>query len=341
MKRISIGVTVAILLSLSAAAQGLIAIQTVTVGDAGNRGEISGQSAGIGSSDAGPDRICGSVNYTYRIGKYEVTTAQYVDFLNHKAKSDPYGLYNTYMYAANADGTNYGCKIQRSGSSGSYTYAIAANLANKPVNYVSYWDSLRFINWLNNGQGDGDTDTGAYTLNSYNGNDGRTIVRNIGFRWYLPSEDEWYKAAYYKGGGTDAAYWDYPTQSDTAPTATLPTSAANSANYNWALGAATDVGAYTGSASAYGTFDQGGNVWEWNEALVFAGSATRGLRGGSFGSNNVALHASVRYHPFFADPSREYWLTGFRVAEAAPEPSSIVVLAGGLVTLLGIRRRKT
>ena len=91
------------------------------------------------------------------------------------------------------------------------------------------------------------------------------VIRKPGALAFLPSEDEWYKAAYYKGGGTNAGYWDYPTQSDNAPAAEAPpgTNTTNgSANYGWAVGDLTDVGAYTykPSDSAYDTLDQGGNV---------------------------------------------------------------------------------
>jgi hypothetical protein len=68
-------------------------LETVTVGDPGNTGELSGSGAG----GYGNDRICGSVGYSYNIGKYEVTAGQYADFLNNKAKTDPYGLYDTRM----------------------------------------------------------------------------------------------------------------------------------------------------------------------------------------------------------------------------------------------------
>ena len=172
-------------------------IDTVTVGNPGNAGEWSGESYG----GYGPDRICGAVDYEFNIGTYEVTTGQYTDFLNAVADTDTYGLYNTTMWSG-----TYGCKIERIGSSGSYTYSVADDWADRPVNYVSYWDACRFANWLHNGQptgvqGAGTTETGVYTLNGYNGSDGREIQRNSGWIWAVTSEDEWYKAAYHKNEG--------------------------------------------------------------------------------------------------------------------------------------------
>ena len=100
----------------------------------GARGQ-SGQRRGMVRPEHGgygADRICGAVGYTYNIGKYEVTAGQYTEFLNAVAKTDTYGLYNTNMWSS-----TYGCKIQQSGSSGSYTYSVASDYANRPVNYVA------------------------------------------------------------------------------------------------------------------------------------------------------------------------------------------------------------
>jgi formylglycine-generating enzyme len=327
---------------------GLASLEMVPVGDPGNVGELSGHGAG----GYGPDRICGAVGYSYNIGKYEVTAGQYTEFLNAKAKTDPYGLYNTYMGDPSGpigdlqepgnDGP-CGCNIQRSGSPGNYTYSILSDYANRPVNYVSYWDACRFVNWLGNGQGNGDTETGAYTLNGYNGSDGRTIARNPGVQWVLPNEDEWYKASYYKGSGTNAGYWKYPTSSDTAPGRDLADAAGNNANYYTYGGVlpfpidsgkyTTVVGEFQNSASPYGTFDQGGNVYEWNETGASNGEDYwRGSRGSSFNDTTRDLSASFRDT---SPPMNDYDAVGFRVASIpTPEPGSIALIVVGAISLL-------
>lgn len=293
------------LLCLGGIAQANITIDTVAVGNAGNAADTTGY---------------GSVAYNYNIGKYEVTAGQYTDFLNNKARTDSYGLYNTSMDTATA-----GCKILRSGSDGNYTYSVAADWANRPVNFVSYWDACRFANWLNNGQATGDTETGAYTLNGYNGTDGRTVQRNAESTWFLTSEDEWYKAAYYKGGGTNAGYWDYPTQSDSEPSNDLTDpDGGNNANFaqsGYTIGSPyyrTNVGEFENSKSAYGMFDMGGNVIEWNETLDVSTPPRRGYRGGGFSNLSGALSASSR---FFSTPTSETTNIGFRVAADIPEPT--------------------
>ena len=318
----------------------------VTVGNPGNAGELSG-----GAGAYGP-RICGAVDHNYQIGKYEVTTGQYKEFLDAKAAvTDIYGLYNANMWSS-----SYGCKIQQSGSGTEqdpYTYSVASDYANRPVNFVSFWDAARFTNWLHNGQGiGGDTETGVYTLGGYNGVDGRTIARNLGTKFFIPSEDEWYKAAYHKNDGVTDNYWDYPTGVDTpVPGRDLTelTNAGNNANHVAGSPYPIDSPHYTTLAgefqlsdSPYGTFDQGGNVWEWNEAIVHTDGdyAFRGLRGGSFNNGTVSVASSLTNSRSGYFPTYEGYDVGFRVA-SVPEPGSItLVIVGGLCLLAYAWRRR-
>ena len=151
-----------------------VVIETVTVGNPGNAGELSGDSAG----GWGLDRICGAVGYTYKIGKFEVTGGQYAEFLNAVAATDTYGLYSPSM-----DGGGTGCAITQNGEAGSYTYDFSgrpsgteAAWLDRPVNYVSWGDAARFSNWLHNGQPTGaqdltTTEDGSYYLNGATSND--------------------------------------------------------------------------------------------------------------------------------------------------------------------------
>lgn len=131
-----------------------------------------------------------------------------------------------------------------------------------------------------------------------------------------------------------ASFFDYPAGSDTQTTCASPGGTPNTANCDFEVGDLTAVGSYTGSASPYGTFDQGGNVWEWNEAIV--STSTRGLRGWSFllgGPSGPA--ASYRG---FDGPSSEIINVGFRVA-SIPEPGTGLLVLTGLLGLAGSRRR--
>jgi sulfatase modifying factor 1 len=128
---------VAALMAIAFAAQATT-IDLVPVGNPGNAGELSG----VGAGGYGPDAICGAVDCIYQIGKYEITAGQYTEFLNAVADEDAYGLYNTSMWS-----DDYGCKIERTGSSPNYSYSVAADRADRPVNYVSWGDAARFCNW--------------------------------------------------------------------------------------------------------------------------------------------------------------------------------------------------
>lgn len=340
------GAVVAILLlfCLSTASQAdvfnlgsaLTNLQTVLVDDAGNVGEMSGGSAG----GVGLDRYCGSVGYEFRMGKYEVTAAQYTDFLNHKAATDLYGLYNVEMWA-----NGEGCKIERLGDDGSYTYRVASDWANRPVNFVSFWDACRFTNWLHNGQENGSTENGAYPLNGYNSTSGSDIARNPGARWFVPSEDEWYKSAYYRGGGPSTEYYDFATQNDVIPdNQVVSPDPGNNASCTvggvYSIGAPyyrTNVGQFANSESGYGTYDQSGNINEWTETVYNSPSAPRAIRGGGYYMSATTLRASRRGS---TNPAQEGGYFGFRVAAVVPEPSSFVALGGGLVPLLALSRRR-
>jgi hypothetical protein len=180
---------------------GQISLQFVTVGDPGNAGVQSGLIHG-------DTNFYGSVGYVYRMGKYDVTLAQYTTFLNAVAASDPYGLYKTGMAPGGGFFTTLG--ISRSGSAGSYTYTVAGtapDINNLPVPYIDWGDAARFCNWLQNGQptapeGNGTTETGAYTLSGGTSSVAMmAVIRNPGATYFIPSEDEWVKSAFYKGGG--------------------------------------------------------------------------------------------------------------------------------------------
>ncbi len=294
----------------------------------------------------------GSVGYTYRMGTYDVTSAQYCQFLNAVAQTDPYGLY---LLAMSCTGTspyvNYGCGIARGGSPGSYTYSVLPGWANIPANYITWADAARFCNWLQNGQpvgpeGNGTTETGAYTLNGGVSNATMmAVTRNTGATYFIPTENEWYKAAYYDP--STGTYWSYSTQSNTAPSNALSATGTNNANffdfyasprYTDPTNYLTPVGYFAGSLGPYGTYDMGGDVFQWNETAVLTGGyAYRGLRGGSFNFGSDLVAASSRDEDV---PMDQYYAFGFRVAASVPEPGSITLfVAGAMAAWICWRRR--
>jgi formylglycine-generating enzyme required for sulfatase activity len=275
-----------------------IGMDFVTIGNAGNAVDTGGT----------PGR--GAVSYTYRIGKYEVTNAQWDAFTT--AVGAPTGNPSS-AYDRGADWTGL----------------------QQPTN-VSWYETLQFCNYLTSG----DKSKGAYQFSGDNANPGDFLgidrassISTYGTTYVIPTEDEWYKAAYFKPDGS--GYSLYANGTNTAPIAGVQS------NYNLATGAPWNIN--TGTQEQNGTFDMMGNVWEWNEALSGAGS-NRGVRGGSFfdygcyfGYGGIYLISSNRAD---ADPSYDtpYYLNdpvGFRVA-SVPEPTTLLLLGLGA----GILRKK-
>jgi formylglycine-generating enzyme required for sulfatase activity len=293
-----------------------VVIETVTVGNPGNAGESQGIQGTFGA-----------VDHVYYMGKYEVTTGQYTAFLNAVARTETYALYDTRMWTHEA-----GCRIERTGSQGTYAYSVAPDWANRPVNFVSWGDAARFANWLHNGQPTtgvqdlGTTEDGSYFLDGMTADhELEDVVREPDATWVIPTENEWYKAAYHKNDGVTGNYWNYPTSADNGVSHLLvDPDPGNNATFSTSLsdrtiGAPyyrTEVGAHENSESPYGTFDQGGNVQEFNETVPEWD--IRGIRGGSWFWGNILASWD---RPLDMHSSDQFDDLGFRVATlVAPSP---------------------
>ncbi len=303
----------AVPLATIAAETGDLGIEWVTVGDPGNA--------------ADPASGHGAVARVFQISKHEVTVGQYAAFLSAVAATDTRGLWTG------------GQKIDRSGQAGAFTYIARTGHEREPVMNVTFLDCMRFANWLHHAQSDPAasgpakspaavarlTETGAYAIAVGDG----LAAREPGARAWIPTEDEWYKAAYHQPhttGGPASHYWRFATRSDTTPALGTPGDmASNLANF---LADATPqpnggvlrgyhnvmpVGSFPGAASHYGTLDQAGNAWEWVETTIF--DTQRVIRGGSMCGTYEKLLPRVRTN---ASPTRRFPDTGFRVARAVP-----------------------
>lgn len=291
-----------------------------------------------------PQTKKGSVAYRFYVSRYEVTNSQYAEFLNATSVfGDKHCLYSPGM----TDGVAGG--ISRSKTGERFSYAAKPGWEDRPATYVSWYDAARFVNWLENTRPkqriasmnertEGTAKTGSYDTAYFDDGCGadsgvwakQPTAANERALFKLPSEAEWYKAAYYdpmKYGSRK--YWNFPVRSDDPP-ATKSDAKRSSANYQagTALGEGapfyvSKVGAY-GTASYYGTADQGGNVWEWLEDWRSTGSGgcwrcdewTRGLKGGSFNYTYIGLHAE-NTDP--GAPSEGYPFYGFRVVMAVDD----------------------
>jgi sulfatase modifying factor 1 len=280
----------------------------------------------------------GAVNYSYSIGTYDVTASQYVAFLN---ANDPSGVDALALYNSNMSSNRYGEIYFSSAAAAGTKYSVMPGLANLPINNVTWYDAIRFANWMDNGRPvftteptatNNATENGSYALLGFTAtpSNGNSVTRSSTAVIVLPSENEWYKAAYYNPA--TSSYFIYPTSSDSTPNASDPTSIPNSANYNVVVDNLTTVGAYSGTTSPYGAYDMGGDVFQWNEALIYG---DRGLRGGVFDTPAGNLLSSVRADD---NPANEGYGVGFRLA-MVPEPSSIVLALLGCAGALALRKR--
>jgi sulfatase modifying factor 1 len=292
-------------------------LEFVPVGDPGNAADTTGY---------------GAVSESFQISKFEFTNQQYTNFLN---SVDPDGNNPNAVYSLSQGSDARGGISFTSGAASGSKYATKSNMGDKPVNFITWFDAARVSNWLMNGAtGTSSMETGAYTLN--NATSGTAPARNSGATFYIPTEDQWYKAAYYRGGGTNAGYWSYATQSNTSP-ATVnattvgigttggvsPVTSGNFANSNFQAdwngqdGNVTTVGT-NGGASAYGVADMNGNVSEWND-LTGTADSVRGVRGGGWRNQASTMVSTTRFTPPPSDTSTTF---GIRLAysEAVPGP---------------------
>ena len=273
-------------------------IDFVTVGNTGNAADTTG---------------FGAVPYEYRMGTYEISQDA----------------------------------IDKATASGMANVVAGAWTGNQPAADIDWYEAAAFVNFLNTSSGK----TVAYDLTFSNGSwsmalwsseqawtaGGTNLYRNKDAFYFLPSENEWYKAAYYNAAGTN--YFLYPTASNTAPTAVASGTNADTAVYQFVSFSPAVVNA-AGGLSSYGTMGQGGNIWEMNET-AFDGtnnspSESRALRGGSYPNDATRLVSS--YHQA-TEPLDSAASIGFRVA-SVPEPSTYALLLLGAGAVYCWKRRK-
>jgi sulfatase modifying factor 1 len=284
----------------------------------------------VGHAGNAPDTTgVGAVNDPYRIMRFEFTNAQYTAFLNavDPSGSNPNSIWNSSMGSDARGGIS-----RNAGAPPGSRYAVRPSMGDKPVNFVSWWDAARVANWLHNGaQTYGTTDasplapqnTGAYSVGT--ATSGNAVARNTGALYWIPTENEWHKAAFHNptlNGGV-GGYRLFGNGFDTMPTTVTANATGvgtvggtgNFANYNRGAdwngqdGNVTTVGT-NGGTSHYGAYDMSGNVWEWNDLMGTAGSS-RGVRGGDWFFTASALSSADRSTSFPADEDRGI---GFRLA---------------------------
>jgi len=214
-----------------------------------------------------------------RMSKYEVTNAQYCDFLNAALASGDSTVNDIDIYGSSGSnsGEDYiGERYYRCDGSG-YTGYGATNGGAARIHYSE----------------------GAFTVDNRFGDHPVTYVSWYGamafcsyFGYYLPTEDQWQAVADYDGTYTygcgetiDPGIANY--RHSEHPDGTMP------------------VGSF--GVYGYGMSDMAGNVWEWTSSSL---GSNRVFRGGSLGSVDSDCAVSIRGDGI---PYANYYDIGFRV----------------------------
>jgi sulfatase modifying factor 1 len=303
---------------------GPLGIEFVWVGAPGNKPDVPD----------GLDRRFGAVSYGYWISATEITCAQYAAFLNSIAtQGDPHGLW------VPADGQRWPQDIvRRVNKDGTYRYEVVNGYVDHPVVRMDHRKIFRFMNWLHNGMQDNPktTEHGAYDASSWGHYDDGRYTDSMDHlpdaRYWLPSEDEWYKAAYFdpdRFGEGQPGYWNYATRHDTVPDIW---DIEGADPFNSAIYATPDswpVVTIPTTVSPWGAYDMAGSAseyvaewyleeWRYGEAYV--------VRGGDWVSHGSQDHGFDRGYVQAPLGTPDWDLTSFRIVTTIPTPGSGLVL---------------
>lgn len=292
----------------------------------------------------------GSVGYEYRIGRTEITTGQWMNFINTfwTQGNFPGGLFGLPSHWGAARDFSY------MGPGRRYVLIDAPDAAMRPVFGIAWRDAARYCNWLHNEQSsdlsalqNGAYDTSTFTNDPDNPsrfNDQRT--HNPDARFWIPTWDEWLKATHYdpdRNGPGQEGWWLYPNGSDTQPIPGPPGVGETSAGYRIEPFGHFNIplGAYPDTLSPWGLLDVTGGAREWTEETLEEVYGERILRvaDGNYAGNTIGEVSDTDRIVNLAtdDPSNPSTNT-LRIASSVPPPPT--GLCGVILSVLLLLRRK-
>ena len=275
------------------------------------------------------------MNYTYRISQLEITTSQWMEFLNafsNVAEPHPYWIGET--------GGLWGAQLDPNwhGAGEHYIPRNVANAAMLPVGEISWHMAALYCNWLNNGKssdpaslvsGSYDTTTWGYRLGTIYFTD--AFTHESGAKYWIPTLDEWLKASFYdpnKNGVAKGGWWMYPNSSDTPSVPGFPGAGTTSALVGTGvslIGWTIPLGAYADTVSPWGLFDVSGGTREWLEEVPSPGFPTTRWQSGSYAGGPMQGglgYLDNVYHETSGPPESAGLVNGFRIASSVPTPGS-------------------
>lgn len=286
----------------------------------------------------------GSVGYEYSMGRLEVTTAQWCEFFNsYYDRSTP--LNSPFVHAPAV----WGAFQTAPTNAGGFRWNVPAGNENLPVGGISWRTAAMYCNWLNNNKSTDPSafQNGAYDVSTFgdagNGfND--QVTHNVNSRYWIPTWDEYIKAAHFdpnRNGANQPGYWIGPSTIGHLPNPGPP--GTREANYGFSSPNpfAIPLGSYGAVRSAWGLLDASGGTSEWTEAIgVNSGqNVNRGYAGSYWGASTNASILDSIYVLAGESPGYRGYGVGFRVASSVPVPTTCIVLASACVAL-GARRRR-
>ena len=304
------------------------------IGDPGNPGFL------FDPPGPSPERVIGSVDYRYGITTREVTHAEYLVFLNAFAPHiDATGV-SPNSSQASTKGISF---VGRDGN-GVPSFLLPAANANKPAE-MGWRFAARFANWMHHGAPTGSDvpawvfETGAYNTSTFitnpDGSRNDQASRSVDARFWIPTQDEWNKAAFWDpnhSGDDEGGYWMYPNASDERLTPGFPDEGGQT---NFGMdqqtlpGLPEEVGSYPNEQSPWGLVDLSGGVQEWTESLLAGAEVNRYRHVAGPGMHRTETlllygdHIGWNINQFSWPESP---IAGFRLAMAIPSPGAFLWL---------------
>ena len=299
-----------------------------TITHAGNRAATQEEAPYLFPPFSTPELHLGSVPYEYRISRTELTVEQHFEFVQAYAP----------FWKGNPGASEFiGVWISWNGSG----YAIDPGYEKKAAS-MGWRTAARYCNWLHNGKVNEPWafEDGAYDTSTFGTNPDGTLTdqpaHHPDARFWIPTHNEWAKAAHYDpnryGEGLEG-YWLYPDAGQEPLISGYPweggeTDAGIEIKPGYTY---LDVGSYPDVRSPWGLLDLSGGRREWCEDLT-ANGLHRIYRGsGIFQPSPDVLDRVDSYSAWVPTSSGQ----GFRLASQVPAPSACLVLP----SLILLRRR--
>jgi Sulfatase-modifying factor enzyme 1 len=260
----------------------------------------------------------GGVSYNYNMGVYDVSQTQLTDVATVTGYNLGGGAWSGNQPAANVDWYQAAAFVNYLNTSQGYAPAYNLKFAGNTPDGINLW-----------------TGANVWTLG------GTDYFRNANAKYFLPSENEWYKAAYYSPTGV---YYKYATGGNTAPTAVASGTAPGTAVFSQPLGQGPAAVNQAGGLSRYGTMGQSGNVNQWTETdymdTTNSSDSGRVFRGGWWALTPGNGSSASRSDDQPGDTSMAF---GFRVASfdgaSVPEPRAYLLLGAGILVIALLRQK--